>query len=260
MELLQGIDLGYIVLLFGVGLTCGFLSGIVGMGGALLLVPALAFVGGIPFKLATGIAALHGLAVGVFAYLVHGRYGAVDGRIGVAAGIASVAGGLIGAAISGWVDAFAVKLIYLAAATLSLILLLVKVGGASARVQRRVPRVYTKAAAFGMFTGVIAGNIGAGGTFMVIPLFRAALKMPIHRAIGTSMLVSIFTAVASTSGKALMGQVPWTQAAIVVTGSALGTMVGARLTRRIPSGPLRWLLIGMLLLLLARTAADLFIG
>ena len=116
-------------------------------------------------------------------------------------------------------------------------------------------RTGNKAAAFGLFTGVVAGNIGAGGTFMVIPLFRTALLMPIHRAIGTSMLVSIFTALASTGDKALLGQVPWLDAAIVVTGSSLGTMVGARLTRRIPGRPLRWLLIGMLVLLLLRTAA-----
>jgi uncharacterized protein len=75
-----------------------------------------------------------------------------------------------------------------------------------------------------------------GGTFMLIPFSRWALRMPIHRAIGTSMLVSIFTAIAATSGKALLGQIPWMEAILVVTGSALGTRAGARLTRRIPAG------------------------
>jgi uncharacterized membrane protein YfcA len=107
---------------------------------------------------------------------------------------------------------------------------------------------------------VVAGNIGAGGTFMLVPMSRWALKMPIHRAIGTSMLVSIFTALAATSGKALVGQVPWTEAILVVTGSALGTVVGARLTRRITARLLRQILIGILILLLLRTLADLIVG
>jgi uncharacterized membrane protein YfcA len=123
-----------------------------------------------------------------------------------------------------------------------------------------VPRADLKATLFGAFTGVVAGNIGAGGTFMLVPLVRTTLLMPIHRAIGTGMLVSIFTALSAMAGKAVLGQIPWTEAAIVVTGSALGSFAGARLTRRIPGRPLRWLLIGMLALLLARTAADLVSG
>src|ERR671928_1891492 len=105
-------DLGHVVLLFAVGLSAGFLSGIVGMGGALLLVPALAFVAGMPFKLATGTASLHGLSVGIFGYLVHGRYGTVDVRVGLLAGGGSVVGGIAGAAMSGLIDAAGVKLIY----------------------------------------------------------------------------------------------------------------------------------------------------
>ena len=247
-------------MLFAVGLTAGFLSGIIGMGGALLLVPALAFVAGMPFKLATGTASLHGLAVGVFGYLVHGRYGAVDVRIGLWAGAGSVVGGIVGAAISGALDPFGVKVIYLAAAGLSLALLLVPVKPPAGRQGGSVPQAGTLAASFGALTGVVAGNIGAGGTFMLIPLSRWALKMPIHRAIGTSMLVSIFTAIAATSGKALLGQVPWGEAMLVVTGSALGTAAGARLTRSIPPGLLRRLLIAILVLLLLRTLADLATG
>src|SRR5204862_8304510 len=98
-------DPAHLALLIAVGLSAGFLSGIIGMGGALLLVPALAFVAGMPFKLATGTASLHGLAVGLFGYLVHGRYGAVDVRIGLLAGAGSVVGGIVGAAIWGARDA-----------------------------------------------------------------------------------------------------------------------------------------------------------
>jgi uncharacterized membrane protein YfcA len=72
------------------------------------------------------------------------------------------------------------------------------------------------------------------------------------------MLVSIFSAFAATAGKGLLGQIPWAEAGLVVTGSALGTIVGAQLIRYIPGRPLRWLLIGVLILLLARTSLDLF--
>jgi uncharacterized membrane protein YfcA len=254
------LDLGHSVLLVIVGLSAGFLSGIVGMGGALVLVPALAFVAGMPFKLATGTASLHGLAVGTFGYLAHGRYGSVDVRVGVIAGVGSVIGAFVGAAMSSSLSAAGVQWIYLAAASLSLVLLLVHGEKSTPRQGRPVPHADTKSAALGAVTGVVAGNIGAGGTFMLIPLSRWALRMPIHRAIGTSMLVSIFTAISATAGKALLDQIPWPEALLVVAGSAFGTNVGAKLTHRIPARPLRWLLIAILLLLVVRTLADLFLG
>jgi uncharacterized membrane protein YfcA len=140
------------------------------------------------------------------------------------------------------------------------VLLLIPVNVPAAGQPRRVPGAGAISAGLGALTGVVAGNIGAGGTFMLIPLSRWALKMPIHRAIGTSMLVSIFTALAATGGKAMLGQVPWAEALLVVTGSAIGTLAGARLARRIPARLLRILLIGILLVLLLRTLADLAAG
>jgi uncharacterized membrane protein YfcA len=260
IDAMSPFDFGHAALLVGVGLTAGFLSGLIGMGGALLLVPALAFIAGMPFKLATGTASLHGLAVGLSGYLIHGRYGTVDVRAGVWAGGGSVAGGLLGAAISGYLDSTGVQLVYLGAAGLSLVLLLVPVRSAAIGRRERVPHPEAKSVMIGAVTGVVAGNIGAGGNFMLIPLSRWALRMPIHVAIGTSMLISIFTAVAATSGKALLGQVPWFDAILVVTGSALGTLAGARLTRKIPSAVLRGLLIVILILLLVRTSAEMLIG
>jgi uncharacterized membrane protein YfcA len=253
-------DPTHLALLVGVGLSAGFLSGIIGMGGALLLVPALAFVVGMPFKLATGTASLHGLAVGIFGFLVHGRYGTVDVRVGLYAGAGSVVGGVVGAAISSSIDAFAVKVIYLGAVLLSLVLLLIPVKAAPGGEKPPVRGTGPISAGMGALTGVVAGNIGAGGTFMLIPMSRWVLRMPIHRAIGTSMLVSIFTAIAATSGKALVGQVPWAEAVLVVTGSSIGTVAGARLTRRIPPRRLRQILIGILILLLVRTLVDLVGG
>ncbi len=238
------------------GFSAGFTSGLVGMGGGILLVPVLAYLAGMPFKDATGTASLHGLAVGSMAFAVHGRHGAVDARVGITAGVSSLVGALAGAAISGVVDPTGVKIVYSAAVLLALALMVVQAEAPPAHQARPVPFAPARAVAAGGLTGVVSGIVGAGGAFMLVPLFRWSLRMPIHRAIGTTMLVAIFTTVSATSGKALLGQVPWVEAAIVVAGSALGTRSGARLTHRIPARPLRWLLVGLLVVLLLRTLVD----
>jgi uncharacterized protein len=233
------------------GLGAGFLSGLAGMGGAFVLVPVLAFGVGMPFKSATGAAVLHGLGTAVSAWLVHRRRGVVEGRLGVIGG----AGGLVGAFASALLSTGAVKLIYAATVLLALGLLVGRpepLESSRGQVAGAAPR----AIAIGGVTGILAGIIGAGGAFLLVPLLRSALLLPIHRAMGTTMLVSIFIASSATVGKIALGQVVWPDAALVVVGSSLGSQLGAVLTHRMPARPLRVLLVVVLLALLARTLAD----
>ncbi len=250
------LDPAHIAIFLAAGMSAGFLSGLVGMGGGILLVPVLAYLAGMPFKEATGTASLHGLAVGVMAYAIHGQHGAVDTRLGLTAGAGSVVGALAGAAISGLIDPTGVKLVYAAAVLLALALMVLQAEASPAAHALPVRYRAGRAVATGGLTGVVSGIVGAGGAFMLVPLFRWSLRMPIHRAIGTTMLVAIFTTVSATAGKAVLGQVPWIEAGVVVMGSVFGTRLGARLTHRIPARPLRLLLIGLLVLLLLRTLAD----
>jgi uncharacterized protein len=237
------------------GLGAGFLSGLAGMGGAFVLVPVLAFGVGMPFKSATGAAVLHGLGTAVSAWLVHRRRGVVEGRLGVIGGAGGVVGGLVGAFASALLSTGAVKLIYAATVLLALGLLVGRpepLESSRGQVAGAAPR----AIAIGGVTGILAGIIGAGGAFLLVPLLRSALLLPIHRAMGTTMLVSIFIASSATVGKIALGQVVWPDAALVVVGSSLGSQLGAVLTHRMPARPLRVLLVVVLLALLARTLAD----
>jgi len=71
-----------------IGLIGGFLSGLLGLGGGVIMLPLLTFVGGIPLKLATGISLAHVMvsaAAGVVAHFGLGGFrgcaGCVGGRV-----------------------------------------------------------------------------------------------------------------------------------------------------------------------------------
>ena len=82
-----------------IGLVVGMLSGVVGIGGGILFVPALVWLAGMSQHKAQGtsLGALL-LPVGLFAFLEYYRMGNADLRVALLLGIGFLVGGYIGAA------------------------------------------------------------------------------------------------------------------------------------------------------------------
>ena len=56
-------DVARIAELAVIGLTAGFMAGLVGIGGGIVIIPLLVYVAALPVKLATGISVMIGLSV-----------------------------------------------------------------------------------------------------------------------------------------------------------------------------------------------------
>ena len=88
-----------LVILAGIGLVSGVLSGIFGIGGGILIVPALMYLAGFDQHLAIGTSLAVLLPpVGLGAVLEYYRFGKVDLRAGVIIAASLVVGGWLGAA------------------------------------------------------------------------------------------------------------------------------------------------------------------
>ncbi len=68
--------------------------------------------------------------------------------------------------------------------------------------------------------GVISGLLGNGGGFLLAPLFMRGLRMPVRRALGTSLALSTAFAVPGTIVHAWLGHIDWA----VTAAFAFGTM------------------------------------
>jgi uncharacterized membrane protein YfcA len=104
--------------------------------------------------------------------------------------------------------------------------------------------------------GVVAGLIGAGGAFLVVPILVGVLHLPMRLGIGTSLAMVGMSAVTGFLGKALTGQVPLWPAVAVVLGSLTGAPLGGRLSRRLPVPVLRGVLAGIITLVMLRVWYD----
>jgi uncharacterized membrane protein YfcA len=94
-------DHGSILLFVGIGLATGVVAGMFGIGGGLLLIPALVYLAGYTQHQATGISLAVLLPpVGLGAVLEYYRHGYVDLKVAVIIAVAVMAGGWFGAVLA----------------------------------------------------------------------------------------------------------------------------------------------------------------
>jgi hypothetical protein len=104
--------------------------------------------------------------------------------------------------------------------------------------------------------GFVAGLIGAGGAFLLVPVLVGVLRVPMRLSIGTSLAMVGISAVTGFLGKALTGQIPLWPALTVVLGSLTGAPLGGRVSRRVPVPVLRGVLAGIITLVMLRVWYD----
>jgi uncharacterized protein len=102
-----------IVLLVVVGLLAGILSGLVGLGGGVIIVPALVFLLGFSQHQATGTSlGILLLPAGIFAVINYYQKGMIDVRVVLLIFVGFLAGGWLGSKISLSVNETVLKKIF----------------------------------------------------------------------------------------------------------------------------------------------------
>jgi hypothetical protein len=91
--------------------------------------------------------------------------------------------------------------------------------------------------AIGAVTGFLAGLLGVGGGFVIVPALRAFSGLSMHSAIATSLMaIALISAVAVAGALAQGVTVAWVVALPFVAGALSGMLAGRRLAPRI-AGP-----------------------
>jgi uncharacterized protein len=256
-----------------IGALSGLLAGLFGIGGGLVIVPALnavfaaglaAMVPGARMHVAIGSS----LAVIVFTAIssirAHHGYGAVlwPAVRGLAPGI--VAGGLLGAWIADLLATRTLEMIFGVFATLMALQI-----GIGPKVEPQAHGALPGLPGYlgaGTVIGSISALAGIGGGIMTVP-YLAWHSVPLRIAVGTAAACTLPVALAGALGYALTGQdtpmppwstgyLYWPAIGMVALASMLTAPLGARLAHRLPVKQLRRLFAVLLLVV----AADMFIG
>lgn len=225
------------------GLLVGVIVGGLGGGGGVLTVPALVYLlGQSPAHATTGSVVIVGIAavVGVASRL---RGDAVDWRTGAAFGVVGVPAAAAGALAAGAVPAAVLLLSFSLLTIVAAGTMLMSgperrppaTGDGSLRV--RTVRRAGAVVAWGLAVGFLTGFLGVGGGFLVVPVLVIALRMPLPRAIGTSLVIITVNAAASLISRAGDLELDWGVVGPFAGAAVVGTLAGKAVGDRL-SGPL----------------------
>ncbi|MEM3088196.1 MAG: sulfite exporter TauE/SafE family protein, partial [Candidatus Bathyarchaeia archaeon] len=102
--------------------------------------------------------------------------------------------------------------------------------------------------AFG--AGVISAIIGVGGGFLVVPILVLVFGLSSHQAVGTSLVMIIFTALSSTLAYAWQRRIDYKTGLALTLGTVPGAIIGAYVTKFITAKGLASL-FGVFLIIVA---------
>lgn len=233
------------------GILAGSLAGLVGLGGGIILAPLLLYVPPalglepLNMKVVARLTIIQSLCSTAAASLAHRRTHQVHVQLVRWMGPTIFAAALAGAFASEArvVSSELLLGLFAGLALLAAILILRCPDNGSGEEIDSTAYPFSRPRAIAVAAGVgfLGGMVGQSGAFLTIPLLVRVLHMPIRLAIGTSLVITFFAALAGSFGKLVGGgDVVWLQVGALVTGSLLGSQFGAALSHRTPSAFLRY--------------------
>jgi uncharacterized membrane protein YfcA len=219
------------------GLVASFLSGLLGIGGGLVLTPLLLYLppllGGsaIPVKIVTGLTIVQAISGSLLGALRHRSYGNVSPQLVWVMGPPSAIASLVGALVSRDTPDSVILLVFAILAFAGAVMLLLPVTPRDERAEGiRVDR--RLAVPIALVLGFFGGMVGIGGIAFIIAALVYLLRVPARIAIGSSLGIGLFAAVAALIGKAATAQIDPPLAAIVFVAALVASPIGAALSVR----------------------------
>ncbi len=247
--------------IFPIAIGAGAFGSMMGLGGGIILVPALTLLMGVPIKQAVAaslVAVAATSCAGVQTYL---RAGLVDWRLGVRLLIPTLMGAIAGGLVIGFIPESAVRWLF--------IVLILYVMGQMVWAMRHPPKPQGErpdcrtqwnprqrgiAVGLSALGGVISALLGVGGGLIQVPLIHTTLKAPLRCAIGTSTFLIGATASASALLYLVQGKLVPDIVVPAALGIVIGAQIGVKLAQRVPAPALRLIFIAVMLYTVIRFA------
>ncbi|SES37895.1 sulfite exporter TauE/SafE family protein [Salipaludibacillus aurantiacus] len=245
------------ILLLILGLAAAISGSIMGLGGGIIIVPALMILSnyselfsGITPQVAVGTSLLIMIFTGLSSTLAYLKQKKVD----VKSGLIFFAGSGPGALFGVWLNkdinvdvfliAFGAFIIFV-----SFVLMIRKrikpLKRSSKGIKRSYVNEYGKTVHYGyhpavgitiaFVVGMFSGLFGIGGGSLMVPAMIILFAFPPHLAVATSMFLVFLSALISSVSHISLGNVDWYYAMALIPGAWIGGQLGAAINRKLTS-------------------------
>ncbi|MEX6260566.1 sulfite exporter TauE/SafE family protein [Staphylococcus haemolyticus] len=230
------INITTIIVMLVIGILGGFISGLVGIGGAIVIYPALLLLPplfGLPTYsayIASGLTSSQ-----VFFSTLSGSLKAYKNKnfsrtLILNMGSGMVIGSILGALLATVFNSQFVNVIYIIIALLALILMFIKVTPSTSHIKFNRVLLIT----IGGIIGLVSGIVGAGGAFIIIPVLLVIFKLPMNMVVTNSIVIAFISSIGAFIIKLLQGYIPINSAIPLILGSILFTPLGMKIGQKIP--------------------------
>ena len=240
---------GSIVTIVLVGVAAGFLSGLFGVGGGILIVPGLVLVAKMDQRIAHGTSLAAVLPISVSSLLSYWAHDHVDWRVGACLAVGALAGAVLGTRLLNVLPHRALAIGFAGLLVVTAVRLFLPLTSEPTRAVLSVGHI-AALVAIGVATGILAGLLGVGGGVVMVPAMMMLLHMPSAMAKGTSVAVIIPTAIMGTFRNRSKKNVDLRAAGILGLGGIFSAMAGGWISARM-SDTLSNVLFASLLIIVA---------
>ncbi|MBI0580948.1 sulfite exporter TauE/SafE family protein [Neobacillus cucumis] len=255
-------DISFIITIFLIGLVGSFISGMLGIGGAiinfpmLLYIPAMLGVGHFTAHQVSGITAIQVFFATIGGVLAYRKGGFLNKTLITYMGISILMGSFIGGFGSTHMPESGINIVYGILALIAVFMMFVPKKGIDNIPLEEVKFNKWLAALFAFIVGIGAGIVGAGGAFLLVPIMLVVLKVPTRMTIASSLAITMISSIGAVSGKVATGQVDILPSLIMVVASLIASPIGANVGKRVNTKVLQ-IIMGFLIL---ATAVKTWIG
>ena len=235
------------LLLLVVGLGAGFLSGVFGVGGGILVVPGLMIFVKMEQRRAHGTSLAAVLPIAVASLVTYWAHDHVDWPVALWLSIGALAGAFVGTSLLAIISKRNLALVFaIVLAIVGIRLFFTVNGDGRGEITILIATAYVLV---GLATGALSGLLGIGGGAIMVPIMAVLFGIPSVIAKGTSLAVIIPTALMGTVRNRSNANVDLTAAVVVgITGVAMavvGAWVSARMSDAVSNALFAVLLIAV---------------
>ena len=238
-----------------IGIIGGTVAGLMGIGGGTVIIPLLLYLSGIDIKAATAISMVHIVFASISGTIFNYYQKTIIFKYSLYFGLSSMVFSFLGGYLTKYIPDLTIKIMYLAALTVSFILLLLRSRITSHKTEPSKSDLY-KIIPIGAVAGFMAGILGIGGGFLFVPALLFFMGLPMSIATGTSLGAIIFTSIPGLAGKMISVDFNILFGVIVGLGGIGGARLGTYLKRKINPAAIRIIFILFFVAVFARVIID----
>mgnify|MGYP001091410713 CR=1 FL=1 len=234
--------------LIPLGFAAGILGSMIGLGGGIIVVPVLTFLG-FPPTAAASNSLFAALSNSIASTISYSRQKRIEYFLGLKLGLLAIPGTILGAIISTDVapDIFKILFGFVLVASAIYIFLRKQIESREKIISKQMI-IFAIGASF--FAGIISSFFGIGGGIIFVPLMVVGMGMSMKKAAPTSQLILLFASLSGVIVHSVLGHPDFLQAGFLAIGSFFGGLVGAKLSLSVKERNLK-ILVSVVILIAA---------